>query len=186
MSLQNPEAVAEIRNLLRRRHLRAGWAGLLIFLALGMVLETLQGFKTGFYVDSPNATRRLMWTLAHAHGTLFALVNIAFAVSLNLLTAGHEKTLRLASKGLLGGLVVLPLGFFLGGFRLFGSDPGVGVFLVPVGATLMLGGVTAVGLAFWRKQDEKSNEGVLRESDVTKPGPGSGRKRRSGLTRWGR
>ena len=67
---------------LRRRHLRFGWYALLGFLILGAFLEGLHGFKAGFYLDVTHETRRLMWRLAHAHGTLLALVNIAFALSL--------------------------------------------------------------------------------------------------------
>ena len=59
------------------RNLRFGWWSLLVFLSLGAVLETMHGFKIGWYVDVGNETRRLMFTLAHAHGTLLALINIA-------------------------------------------------------------------------------------------------------------
>src|SRR5246500_5218576 len=59
------------------RNLRFGWWSLLVFLSLGAVLETLHGFKIGWYVDVGNEMRRLMFTLAHAHGTALALVNIA-------------------------------------------------------------------------------------------------------------
>src|SRR5213595_4363104 len=59
------------------RNLRFGWWSLLLFLSLGGVLETLHGFKVGWYVDVGNEMRRLMFTLAHAHGTLLALLNIA-------------------------------------------------------------------------------------------------------------
>ena len=59
------------------RHLRFGWWLLLVSLSLGLVLEALHGFKLGWYLDVTNETRQLMLTLAHAHGTLLALVNIA-------------------------------------------------------------------------------------------------------------
>jgi hypothetical protein len=59
------------------RNLRFGWWSLLIFLSLGGGLEILHGFKIGWYVDVANDMRRLMFTLAHAHGTALALVNIA-------------------------------------------------------------------------------------------------------------
>src|SRR5213076_1386111 len=59
------------------RNLRFGWWSLLIFLLFGGALETLHGFKIGWYLDVGNEMRRLMFTLAHAHGTLLALVNIA-------------------------------------------------------------------------------------------------------------
>ena len=57
-----------------RRHLRVGWWSLLLFATLGLVLESLQGFKVRAYLDVSNETRRLMWTLAHAHGTLVGIV----------------------------------------------------------------------------------------------------------------
>ncbi|PYL06334.1 MAG: hypothetical protein DME34_09145, partial [Verrucomicrobia bacterium] len=57
------------------RNLRFGWWSLLVFLMIGAGLETLHGFKIGWYVDVGNETRRLMFTLAHAHGTALALVN---------------------------------------------------------------------------------------------------------------
>ncbi len=122
-------------NVLERRHLIIGWSGLLIFLSLGILLEILHGLKLDLYLDVRNSTRRLMWTLAHAHGTLFSLVHIAFAV-----TATHldNKRLILASRCFTWSLVVFPMGFLLGGLWLHGGDPGLGILLVPVGAILML------------------------------------------------
>ena len=61
-----------------RLHLWFGWWALLIFLALGIVLEMLHGFKVGWYLNVENESRRLMWNLAHSHGTLLAFVNLAF------------------------------------------------------------------------------------------------------------
>ncbi len=83
--------------LLQRRHLLIGWLGLLVFLTLGVVLEALHGFKAGFYLDAHNSARRLMWTLCHAHGTLFSLVHIAFACSLGLLESVPWRSARLVS-----------------------------------------------------------------------------------------
>jgi hypothetical protein len=120
------------------RHLRAGWWGLFVYLSFGIALEMLHGFKIGFYLDVTNHTRRLMWTLAHAHGTLLALVNIAFALTLPLLTTLSAKLRNLASVLLLGALVLLPGGFFLGGLAIYSGDPGLGIILVPVGALFLL------------------------------------------------
>ena len=103
-------------------------------------LEALHGFKLGYYLDTRNTTRRLMWTLAHAHGTLFSLVQIAFAVTLPLCAEAAEGALRWCSRLLLGALVLLPLGFFWGGLTPHGGDPGLGIFLVPVGALMMVAG----------------------------------------------
>jgi len=120
-----------------RRHLRFGWWSLAAFGLLGLVLETLHGFKVGAYLDVSNDTRRLMWTLAHAHGTLLGLVHLGFAFTLRHIEV-EGSAIRSASTGLVGASLLLPLGFFLGGVRFYAGDPGVGVVLVPIGAALML------------------------------------------------
>ena len=124
-------------DLLVRRHFLAGWCLLLVFVALGTTLEAFHGLKVGFYLDLGNATRRLMWTLAHAHGVLLGLVNIAFAVTLQSREMTAEKA-RIPSMSLLGASVLLPSGFLLGGMVVYGGDPSLGVLLTPVGAVLLL------------------------------------------------
>jgi hypothetical protein len=131
------DAVAELRRRLARRHYLLGWCGLLIFLSLGGFLETLHGFKIGFYLDPGHKLRRELWTLAHAHGTLLALVQIAFAVSLTHFGRWSEARLKLTSFFLLDALALIPAGFFLGGVSHSESDPSPGVLLVPVGALLL-------------------------------------------------
>jgi len=123
---------------LQQRHLQLGWLALLIFLTLGVVLESLHGFKVGAYVNPSNATRRLVWTLAHAHGTLLGLVHIAFAFTVRQLGAAASSRIVLASQGLSAATVLLPGGFFLGGFGVHGADPGLGIWLVPAGALSLL------------------------------------------------
>ena len=126
--------------ILTQRHLRAGWWSLLIFLTFGLVLEGLHGFKAGLYLDVSNSTRRLMWTLAHAHGTLLALVHIAFGASLQLMPAWDPRRRGFASACLLSAGILLPGGFFLGGiadFKKYQGDPGMGIVLVPVGALVL-------------------------------------------------
>ncbi|MHB8520089.1 MAG: hypothetical protein ACYDH9_04970 [Limisphaerales bacterium] len=120
-----------------RKHLRFGWWSLLLFLTLGIALETLHGFKVGAYLNVSNETRRLMWTLAHAHGTLLALVNVAFGVTLPLLPTWAPQSRGVASACLLGASVLLPAGFFLGGVDIHAGDPGLGILLVPPGALLL-------------------------------------------------
>lgn len=124
---------ASAASSLVHRHLRVGWWGLLFFLSLGVVLEVLHGFKVGAYLDVSNETRRLMWTLAHAHGTLFSLLHVAFAATLHLLggTGGWPTT---AGRCLTAATLLVPGGFLLGGLHLHGGDPGIGIFLVPIGA----------------------------------------------------
>ncbi len=124
-----------------RRHLRFGWWSLLCFLALGLVLETLHGFKVGWYLDVSNSTRRLMWTLAHAHGTLTSVVNLVFALALHTLPAASGRWLRFASACLIASTILLPGGFFLGGIVIYAGDPGVGIVLSPVGGVILMIGV---------------------------------------------
>ena len=126
---------------LSRLHLQVGWWSLLLLLTLGLILETLHGFKVGFYLDVANSTRRLMWTLAHAHGTLFSILNVVFALTIRLTPEWKGISRTLASRCLLGALVLMPAGFFLGGLFFHGGDPGLGVLLVPPGGLLLFLGV---------------------------------------------
>jgi hypothetical protein len=126
------------------RHLRFGWWSLLVFATLGLMLESLHGFKVRAYLDVSNETRRLMWTLAHAHGTLLAVVHIVFGLTIRAVPERNAVHQRLISLSLIGASVLLPGGFFLGGVAFYSGDPGLGVLLVPVGAVLLLAAVFLV------------------------------------------
>jgi hypothetical protein len=126
------------------RNLRFGWWSLLIFLLFGGALETLHGFKIGWYLDVGNEMRRLMFTLAHAHGTLLALVNIAAGLTARSV-AGFDLRPSISSV-LIWAAILLPTGFFLGGVVTYGGDPGLGVWLVPVGAILLFYSVARIAL----------------------------------------
>jgi hypothetical protein len=121
-----------------RRHLTLGWRSLLLFATLGLVLESLHGFKVRAYLDVSNETRRLMWTLAHAHGTLLGVVNVLFGLTLRAAPSMTEARQQFVSKLLVSATVLLPLGFFLGGVVFYSGDPGLGILLLPVGAMLLL------------------------------------------------
>ena len=126
------------------RNLCFGWWSLLVFLSLGAALETLHGFKIGWYVDVGSETRRLMFTLAHAHGTLLALVNIAAG-----LTGRNVDRFSLrpsVSFALIWAAILLPAGFFLGGIVIYDGDPGLGVWVVPIGALLLFYSVARVAI----------------------------------------
>jgi len=127
-----------------RGHLRFGWWSLLVFLTLGLVLEALHSLKAGFYLDADQETRRLMWTLAHAHGALLALINLGLASLLRVAPSWPARSRVLASRSLYAASILLPCGFALGGAWVNGGDPGLGVLLVPAGGLLL---VLAVGLA---------------------------------------
>jgi hypothetical protein len=155
------DAPADLRRRLARRHHLIAWWGLVVFVSLGILLETLHGFKVGFYLDPAHRLRRLLWTLAHAHGTLLSLVHAAFAAGLVQFGAWTDRRLRLASFFLTDALVLLPAGFFLGGVGHSEVDPSPGVLLVPVGAAFLL---AAVVLAAW----SASGAGP---PDADRPGP---------------
>lgn len=127
-----------------RRHLRVGYAALAIWLLFGVALESFHAVKSGFYLDVGNETRRLLFRLAHAHGTLFAIVNVLYGLTVR---ASPEAESPVASGGLVGGLVLVPLGFLLGGLVVHGGDPGLGVILAPAGAVAM---AVAVAVVAWR------------------------------------
>jgi len=132
-----------------RRHLRFGWFSLLIFATLGFLLEALHGFKVRGYVDAASETRRLMWTLAHAHGTLLAILHIVFALTLRGIPEFQPERLALTSRLLFLASLILPIGFFLGGVQFYAGDPGLGVLLVPVGAACLLTAVFLCARGAW-------------------------------------
>ena len=90
-------------------HCRVGWWSLLVFLTLGFVLEIMFWLKLDWYVDASNETRRLMWRLAHAHGTLLSLVHLGFGLTLHVLLPNRAGLCKLASRCLLGAGVLFDL-----------------------------------------------------------------------------
>jgi hypothetical protein len=133
--------------LVVRRHLRVGWFSLLIFLSLGLALEALHGLKVQAYLNAMNETRRLMWTLAHAHGTLLAVVQLGFAFSVLQVPAWSARARTIASTSLVAAGVLMPGGFFLGGVWVYAGDPGLGILLVPVGGILLFVSVLLTALS---------------------------------------
>ena len=113
-----------------------GWATLLFFMSMGLLLETLHGFKVSWYLDVGVENRRLLFTLAHSHGALIGLLHLALSAHAKAMTPG--RALNVASWCLCSATILLPGGFFLGGLVLLGTDPGLGVFLTPVGGLLLV------------------------------------------------
>ena len=131
------ESLAPEARAVADHHLCFGWWALLGFLSLGIALETLHGFKVGWYMDVASETRRHLWTLAHAHGTLLSLVNVAFGLTARAQPGWSGTPREVASRCLLGATILMPAGFFLGGLFIYGGDPGLGIFLLPFGAALL-------------------------------------------------
>ena len=129
--------------LVVQRHLRWGWITLLVFLTLGLGLESLHGFKVQAYLASD--MRREMWRLAHAHGTLLGILCLVSA----LLAEAHiaEAIRPRVLAWVRWGAVLMPLGFFLGGVLNSEGDPSLGIVLVPVGAVLLVVALVRVAVA---------------------------------------
>lgn len=122
-----------------RTHFRFGWWTLALFALGGLVLEALHGFKVGLYLDPGGETRRLLWTLAHAHGTLFGLLHLGWGATVASVADLDGKQVLRVSRLLRGATVLLPGGFALGGIWTYGSDPGpLAAVLTPVGGVMMV------------------------------------------------
>lgn len=151
-----------------RRHLRFGWWSLFVFATLGLVLESLHGFKVGAYLNVSNETRRLMWTLGHAHGSMLALVHVAWAVTLRALPEVDMPNAGLISHALRASSVLLPGGFFLGGVVFYSGDPGLGILLVPAGAVCLLYAVAATARVAAGARGGRSEESARPPRNKTK------------------
>ena len=129
-----------------QRALRTGWILLAISLPLGVTLEALHGFKVPWYLDFE--TRRLLWTLAHAHGVLLSVLTIGLGMLLRAREHGDAAWPRAAAACLMAATILLPGGFLLGGIYVYGGDPGPSVALAPVGGALLFVGVLLTALYY--------------------------------------
>ena len=118
-----------------QRLLVVGWGLLAVSLPLGLTLEALHALKVPVYLGS--ALRRELWTLAHAHANLLALLCLAFVAVGERSIADPQRRASIA-KWLAFGAIAMPLGFFLGGVLNSEGDPSLGVLLVPVGGVALL------------------------------------------------
>ena len=157
-------AGADTRHLVDT-HFRWGWSLLLVFLTLGLFLEALHGFKAGFYLNATNESRRLLWTLAHAHGTLLSLVHLAFAAYLTTRIDWPRGRLKLASRSLMGGSILLPVSFFLSGLYIYDGDPGLFIYLAPFGALSLFVAVFLIaGSAMAARPESQIKDSEARET----------------------
>lgn len=127
-----------------RRALLAGWVLLAISIPMGATLEALHAFKVEGYLAS--ATRRELWTLAHAHGNLLGILCLAFAGLAERAVPDARARSRIAGR-LVAGAALLPAGFFAGGILNSEGDPSPGILLVPIGAILLIEGLVRAALA---------------------------------------
>jgi hypothetical protein len=121
-----------------------GWASLALWMAAGLLLESLMAYKAPAYLQ--DSVRRELFRLGHAHGTVLGLVLIVAALSCERFKV---QPARVAQMALRIGAVLMPLGFLLAGIWHYESDPGLGIWLVPAGALLLIFGVISFALAGW-------------------------------------
>lgn len=118
-------------------------------MTFGLLLEGLLGYKTPAYLLDD--TRRELFRLAHAHGTVLGLILLAAALSGQLFKVAPP---RAAWISLRLGAVLMPVGFLLAGLWHYESDPGLGIWLVPPAALLLIFGVVAFAFAARRRNRE--------------------------------
>lgn len=121
---------------------RQAWFGLAFWMSLGLLLEGLIAFRSPAYLQDP--IRREMFRLAHAHGTLFSVLLI---ITQLWLSHAKQSVPAMAELPLRVGTVLMPVGFALGGIWHSATDPGIGVFLAPVGGVLVIFAAVSIGLS---------------------------------------
>jgi hypothetical protein len=146
----HPEPAADAaghQDRLESLHRRFGWTALLAWMGFGAALELFHGLKLGGYLLDP--LRRELWTLAHFHGALLSVVNLAYVRWAEAPGLAAARRVR-ASRALIAGSVLMPFGFLLGGLQHYEGDPGLGILLAPLGALGLLYAVAVQALAAWR------------------------------------
>ena len=110
---------------MERKNLIVGMACVIVFMCLGAFLEMNHLTKW------VGGMTRGMWSLAHAHGTLFGVLNIIIGLLIiNLKLDG--KAMRIGSILAIVGVLVFPLGLFLDGINMKFE------FIAPLGGLSMI------------------------------------------------
>ena len=141
------ETQADVRPVQNRQaaiQIALGWWALAVFMIGGLGLEALHLFKTAAYFEM--AIRRELWVLAHAHGALLAVINIAAGLCMR----ARELKAGWAIWSLRVALIFMPLGFFLGGINPSESDPSLWIILTPIGAICAIAASISLGKTFLR------------------------------------
>jgi len=125
--------------------LRQGWVSVACWMAVGLLLEGLLGYKAPGYLSDPQ--RRELFRLAHTHGTLLGVVLIVTALT----AQRFSLPPRMAQLALRTGAVMMPIGFLLAGVWHPEGDPGLAIWLVPPGALLVIFGTVAMALSLKRQ-----------------------------------
>lgn len=127
--------------------LRQGWISVACWMAVGLLLEGLLGYKAPSYLN--DVQRRELFRLAHSHGTLLGVVLIVAALT----AQRYGLPPRVAQLALRVGAVMMPAGFLLSGIWHPEGDPGLAIWMVPPAALLVIFGAVAIVLSLKDKQD---------------------------------
>jgi hypothetical protein len=136
-----PEESSEIQRWVKRALLQ-GWLSIAFWMSVGLLLEGLLGYKAPAYLQ--DAQRRELFRLAHAHGTLLGLIVVIAGLVTQTVRLSPPKYGRLALQI---GAAVMPFGFLISGIWHYESDPGLGIWLVPPAALLVIFGIIAMAFA---------------------------------------
>jgi hypothetical protein len=123
------------------------WISIALWMSFGLLLESLIGYRVPAYLR--DEVRREIFRLAHTHGTLLNLVLLGAALCI-------ERGLVFPSRfGLLSlriGVVLMPVGFLLGGIWHTEGEPGLGVWLAPLGGVVVILGAVDMAIAALKKK----------------------------------
>ncbi|MEP6847452.1 MAG: hypothetical protein ABI999_01260 [Acidobacteriota bacterium] len=125
---------------------RQGWIGVAFWISFGLLIEGLIGFRSPSYLSDP--VRRELFRLAHTHGTV---LSILLLIALIYLAKNFITPPTAAIWSLRIGTVLMPAGFLLGGIWHYESDPGVMIFLAPLGGLMVIFGVIAIAVSTFKK-----------------------------------
>jgi hypothetical protein len=127
---------------------RVGWTSLLVWACVGLALETANGLKLASYLD--DAMTRELLTLGHAHGVGLAIV--AILVGEHGLPRSAEAHRESIARATAFAALAIPLGFALSALGHPEGDPGIAIWIVPVGALALLGALAAIAIGVWRER----------------------------------
>lgn len=127
--------------------LKQAWVSIAVWMTLGLLLEGLLAFRSPAYLQ--DEVRREMFRLAHSHGGVLNLLLLAAAFYVRIFS---PKFPNIAMLALRVGVVLMPVGFLLGGIWHYNSDPGPGVFLAPLGGLVIIFGVVSVAVSAFSKE----------------------------------
>jgi uncharacterized membrane protein YgdD (TMEM256/DUF423 family) len=123
------------------------WLSIALWMSFGLLLESLIGYRVPAYLR--DELRRELFRLAHTHGALLNLVLLGAALCID------RELVRPSKFGLLSlrlGAVVMPVGFLLGGIWHTEGEPGIGVWLAPLGGVLVILGAVDMAISVFKER----------------------------------